>query len=177
MDSVDDQIQTEAMTFQLTQSNPDRVTVHFIPWLTWSFAGLVVYGVSTIVQPIIAGSQPLTGGIALSVALLVGMVLFTLITGGQLGICQIDHRRNMITVTSYGLLGRKRQERKLSDVKGLEVRILRRAQYRLLLALRSGERLPLAPFYLISFNDHGIRRIAAALNVEPQLIQEKQSVR
>jgi hypothetical protein len=177
MDSVDDQIQTEAMTFQFIQSYPNCVTVHFIPWLTWSFAGLVGYGLFTILQPIIAGTQSLTGGIALSVALLVGMVLFTLITGGQLGICQIDHRRNMITVTSYGLLGRKRQERKLSDVKGLEVRILRRAQYRLLLALRSGERLPLAPFYLISFNDHGIRRIAAALNVEPQLIQEKQSVR
>ena len=177
MNSDGNRIRAEVMTFQLTQSNPDRLTVHFIPWLTWSFVGLVVYGVSTIVQPIIAGSQPLTGGVALAVTLLVGMMLFTLITGGQLGICQIDHRRNMITVTSYGLLGRKRQERKLSDVKGLEVRILRRSQYRLLLALRSGERLPLAPFYLVSFSDRGIRRIAAALHVEPQMIQEKQSVR
>lgn len=177
MNSDDDRIRAKVMTFQLSQSNPDRLTVHFIPWLTWSFAGLVVYGISTIVQPIIAGTQPLTGGVALAIVLLIGMLIFTLITGGQLGICQIDHRRRVITVTAYGILGRTHQERQLSDVKGLEVRILRRAQYRLLLALRSGERLPLAPFYLISFNDHGIRRIAAALNVEPQLIQEKQSVR
>jgi|YNPMSStandDraft_2_1061718.scaffolds.fasta_scaffold06553_2 hypothetical protein len=177
MDSVDDQRQAKAMTLQFIQSYPDRVTIHFIPWLTWSFAGLVGYGLFTILQPVIAGTQSLTGGIALSVALLVGMVLFTLIIGGQLGICQIDHQRNVITVTAYGLQGRTRHERSLSDVKGLEVRILRRSQYRLLLALRSGERLPLAPFYLVSFSDRGIRRIAAALHVEPQMIQEKQSVR
>ncbi|WP_448338357.1 hypothetical protein [Chloroflexus aurantiacus] len=161
------------MTWQFAQRNPERLTIHFIPWLTWSFVGLVAYGVGTIAQSIVTGNQPLTGGTAIAVALLVGMAFFALITGGQLGICQIDYRRNLVTVTSYGLLGRRHQERQLADVKGLEVRILRRAQYRLLLALRSGERLPLAPFYLISFSDQGIRRIAEALNVEPELIPEK----
>ncbi|MEF3273127.1 MAG: hypothetical protein K6356_01810 [Chloroflexus sp.] len=165
------------MTWQVAHNGPDHFTVRFIPWLTWSFAALVIYGVSTIAQPVITGVQSITTGMIVSVALLVGMMIFTLITGGQFSICRIDRRRGIITVTSYGLLGRAHQERPLSDVKGLEVRILRRAQYRLLLALRSGERLPLAPFYLISINDRGIRRIADALGVEPEILPEQRSSR
>ncbi|WP_298818223.1 hypothetical protein [Chloroflexus sp.] len=165
------------MTWQLAQGGPDHLTVRFIPWLTWSFAAFVLYGVSTIVQPFVTGGQTITAGAMVSIALLVGMMLFTLFTGGQFGICRIDHRRGIITITSYGLLGRARQERLLADVKGLEVRILRRAQYRLILALRSGERLPLVPFYLISLNDRGIRRIATALGVEPDIIHEQQRSR
>ncbi|MCS6889427.1 MAG: hypothetical protein NZQ09_14565 [Chloroflexus sp.] len=165
------------MTWQLAHSGPDQLTVRFIPWLTWSFAALVIYGIGTITLPAFTGTQSLTTGEVVTIALLMGMMLFTLVTGGQLGICRIDRRNGKITVTSYGLLGRARQERSLADVKGLEVRVLRRAQYRLLLALRSGERLPLAPFYLVSFNDRGIRRIAAALGVEPEMIQEQRSFR
>lgn len=165
------------MTWQLAHRGSDHLTVRFIPWLTWSFAIIVMYGIATIAQPFITGAQSITTGEAVSIALLAGLMLFTLITGGQLGICRIDHRNGTITVTSYGLLGRARQERPLADVKGLEVRVLRRAQYRLLLALRSGERLPLAPFYLVSFNDRGIRRIAEALGIEPEMIQEQRTFR
>lgn len=165
------------MTWQLAHRSPDQLTVRFIPWLTWSFAAVVIYGVGTIAQPFLTGAQTMTTGEAVSIALLAGLMLFTLITGGQLGICRIDHRNGKLTVTSYGLLGRARQERPLADVKGLEVRVLRRAQYRLLVALRSGERLPLAPFYLVSFNDRGIRRIAEALGVEPEMTQEQRTFR
>lgn len=165
------------MTLQLAHRSPDQLTVRFIPWLTWSFAAVVMYGVGTIAQPFLTGVQSMTTGDVVAIALLAGLMLFTLITGGQLGICRIDHRSGKITVTSYGLLGRARQERPLADVKGLEVRVLRRAQYRLLMTLRSGERLPLAPFYLVSFNDRGIRRIAEALGVEPEMIQEQRTFR
>ncbi|WP_298405923.1 hypothetical protein [uncultured Chloroflexus sp.] len=165
------------MTWQLAHRSPDQLTVRFIPWLTWSFAAVVMYGVGTIAQPFLTGVQSMTTGEVVAIALLAGLMLFTLITGGQLGVCRIDHRSGKITVTSYGLLGRARQERPLADVKGLEVRVLRRAQYRLLVALRSGERLPLAPFYLVSFNDRGIRRIAEALGVEPEMIQEQRTFR
>lgn len=165
------------MTWQLVQGSPDLVTVRFIPWLTWSFAALVIYGVTTIGQSIIARGQGITTGEIVTLVLLLGMMIFTLITGGQFGLCRIDRRRGLLSVTSYGLLGRSYQERPLADVKGLEVRLLRRAQYRLLVALRSGERLPLAPFYLVSFNDRSIRSIAKALGVEPELIQEKRSFR
>lgn len=165
------------MTWQLAHRGSDHLTVRFIPWLTWSFAIIVMYGIATIAQPFITGAQSITTGEAVSIALLAGLMLFTLITGGQLGICRIDYRSGKITVTSYGLLGRTRQERPLADVKGLEVRVLRRAQYRLLVALRSGERLPLAPFYLVSFNDRGIRRIAEALGVEPEMTQEQRTFR
>ncbi|MFN3372292.1 MAG: hypothetical protein ACK44M_01850 [Chloroflexus sp.] len=163
------------MTWQLAHRSPDQLTVRFIPWLTWSFAAVVMYGVGTIAQPFLTGVQSMTTGEVVAIALLAGLMLFTLITGGQLGICRIDYRSGKITVTSYGLLGRAHQERPLADVKGLEVRVLRRAQYRLLVALRSGERLPLAPFYLVSFNDRGIRRIAEALGVEPEMIQEQRT--
>ncbi len=162
------------MTLQLAQGGPDRLTVRFIPWLNWSFALLVLYGISTVALAVFNGTQSFSSGEAIGLVMLFGLVIFTLITGGRLGICRIDRRRGLISITSYGLLGRAHQERRLDDVKGLEVRILRRAQYRLLLALRSGEKLPLAPFYLISVNDRGIRRIASALNVEPEFVQDRE---
>lgn len=148
------------------------VTVRYVPVVAWGFAVLTAYGVAQIIGRMAAGLTPVAPGPLMSLALLIGLAGFILYSGGQLVVADFDRAADAVVVRRYGLAGFSRDERRLSEVRGLDIRILRRAQHRLELRFASGERLPLTSYYTVTFNQRGLRRLSALLGVEPTIVQQ-----
>lgn len=149
------------------------LTVRYVPVLAWSFIVFAVYGIGDILTRLLDGRTPADPGTALGLALLIGLAIFVLYSGGQFVVASFDGMTDTVRIVRYGLQGRTLIERRLSEVIGLDVRVLRRAQHRVELRLSSGERLPLTPYYVVSFTTSGLERLGAFLNMEPTLIRER----
>jgi hypothetical protein len=158
------------LTYSVRSS--DRLLhIHYAPVLVWSFALMVLVGIGDIVSRLLDGR--LTWGIGTlgAIVALVGFALFTLLTGGQFVRVVFDRDADTIRLYQYGVRGLQTTRRRISDLSGLDVRILRRAQHRIELRFRSGERLPITPYYIVSLRHQGLKRISALLRMEPTLIQ------
>ncbi len=165
------------MTISLLRGGESRLTLRYIPLLAWSFIGLTLYGAGAILAQVACGARALGGGTLGGLAMLVALALLAALSVGQLVVCRFDRAGDELRIARYGLRGRAVQTRPLSEVVGLDVRVLRRAQHRLELRLRSGERLPLTPYYVLAFGAGGIERLAALLGVEPAVVQQQASLR
>ena len=163
------------MTIFSVAGGERAVTVRYIPVVAWAFVGLSGYGVSQIIGRIAAGLTPLGPGALVALAVLVGFTLFILYAGGQLVLASFDRGADLVRVRRYGLTGRQVEERRLSDVVGLDVRVLRRAQHRIELRLSSGERLPLTSYYIVTFSNGGLARLAGVLGMQPNVIEPPRS--
>lgn len=165
------------MTIQIVHQASERLTIRYFPALVWVFVGLILYGISTIVIEIVGGARQASAGPLLSIAMLTTLAAIAAFSGGALVVCTFDRGRDLVAIRRLGLRGAERIERKLSEVTGIEVEVLRRSQHRITLQLRSGERLPLTPYYLVSpFGAHGISRLSALLAMEPKIVQEKPKI-
>jgi hypothetical protein len=154
------------MTIFSVAGGEGAVTVRYVPVVAWGFGALAAYGVFDIVARMADGRLPVAAGTVGALLLLIGFAGFVLYTGGQLVLVSFDRAADRISVRSFGLHGRAVVERRLSDLAAVEVRVLRRAQHRLELRLRSGERLPLTSSYVVTLNGRGVRRLAGLLGVE-----------
>ena len=132
---------------------------------------MVLVGIGDIVTRLLDGR--LTWGIGTLVAIvaLAGFALFTLFTGGQFVRVVFDRDADRIDLYQYGLRGVRVARRRISDLSGLDVRILRRAQHRIELRFRSGEQLPITPYYIVSVRHQGLKRISTLLGMKPTIIQ------
>lgn len=165
------------MTIQTVHQASGRLTIRYFPALIWVFVLLIIYGVGEIIGEIVGGVRQATPGPLISIALLVILAVVAALSGGSLVVCTFDQGRDIAQIRRFGLRGVERIERKLSEVTGIEVEVLRRSQYRIILQLRSGERLPLTPYYLVSlFSAHGINQLSALLGVAPTIVQEKPKI-
>lgn len=161
------------MTIQTLHGAADRLTIRYFPVLVWIFVLLIGYGVASIGYELSSGLRPIGLGPLLAIALLVGLAAVAILTGGALVVCTFDRSRDQLLVRRFGLRGQERVERRLSEVVAIEVRVLRRSQHRVELGLRSGERLPLTPYYVVSlFGTGGISRLSALLGIEPTFVQQ-----
>lgn len=159
------------MTIFSVAGGERAVTVRYVPVVAWAFVGLAAYGAGRIVARLLAGLTPVGPGSLMALAVLLGFTLFVVYTGGQLVVASFDRAADRVLVRRYGLTGRQLEERRLSDVVGLDVRLLRRAQHRLELRLSSGERLPLTSYYIVTLNTRGLMRLAGALGLQPTVIE------
>jgi hypothetical protein len=165
------------MTIQTVHQSSERLTIRYFPALVWIFVLLIIYGVGTIIGEIAGGARQATAGPLLSIAILAILAAITAFSGGAFVICTFDRGRDLVAIRRFGLRGAEHIERKLSDVTAIEVEVLRRSQHRIILQLRSGERLPLTPYYLVSpFGAYGINRLSLLLNLEPKIRQEKPQI-
>jgi hypothetical protein len=147
------------------------VQVRYIPVVTWAFGALAAYGVVDVCRRLIDGRlAPSVGSIG-ALLLLIGFALFVLYTGGQLVLASFDRADDSVRIRRYGLGGASRTERRLSELAGIDVRLLRRAQHRIELRFRSGERLPLTPYYIVSWNNGGVQRICALAGLQPTIVR------
>jgi hypothetical protein len=146
-------------------------TVRYVPAVAWIFAALSAYGVGDIVARMLDGRLSVTAGTLGALALLVGFALFALYTGGEIVAASFDRRADRILVRRYGITGATSTERRLSDLAGLEIRVLRRSQHRVELRFASGERLPLTSYYVVTFNTRALRRLGERLGIEPTLAE------
>lgn len=161
------------MTLQLTGGDARQtLTVRYVPLLAWTFIGLLVYGISTIIAAINDGRQPINEGVVSAIMVLIGFAIFVAFTTGQVAITTFDRANDLVRVTQYGLRGRVLKERPLSEVVGVQVRVLRRAQHRLELLMRSGEQIPLSPYYVVTFSNQAMHKISALLDVEAQVVMQ-----
>lgn len=160
------------MTIFSVTGGERALTVRYLPVAVWAFAALAVAGVGALVAAMVAGRQPATAGALGATALLLAFTLFVAFVGGELVVATFDRAGDRVRIRRYGLRGASSTERRLSDLAGLEVRVLRRAQHRIELRFRSGERLPLTPYYVVSLNGRGLRRLSALLGMEPTLAEE-----
>jgi hypothetical protein len=161
------------MTLQLTGGDARQtLTVQYFPLLAWSFVGLAGYGISTIFIAINAGRQPVNEGVIAAVALLVIFTMFVAATAGQFVITTFDRGRDLVRIARYSVRGRTIIERPLSEVVGVQVRVLRRAQHRLELQFRSGEKVPLSPYYVVTFSNSAMHKISKLIGVEPEIIHQ-----
>lgn len=158
------------MTIQSINESPDRLTLRYFPLVAWLFVAVSVYGLGTIAAAMLAGRQPADGGSFMAVALLGGFTLFVALMGGQVSTAHFDRRAGTVRLRSYGLVGRRAEERPLQEVVGLRVRVLRRSQHRIELQLRSGELLPLTAGYVVTFTSGGIGRLSAYLGLPPEFV-------
>ncbi|MBX0327004.1 hypothetical protein K2Z83_04820, partial [Oscillochloris sp. ZM17-4] len=165
------------MTINLMQGGESRLTIRYLPLLAWLFIGVTLYGVGTLVAELAAGSRAMDGGTALGLAGLITLVLFVAVAAGQFVVCTFDRGGDQVRIARYGLHGRAVQTRPLSEVVGMDVRVLRRAQHRIELRLRSGERLSLTPYYVVAYGTGGIERIGALIGVEPVTIMQRATLR
>ncbi|PDW01450.1 hypothetical protein [Candidatus Viridilinea mediisalina] len=143
--------------------------VRYLPVAAWSFVLLVALGIADIVRRIFDQQVVDVEGPMAAIAGLAAFAFFVLYTGGQLVSIAFDRERDQICLRHYGLRG-LRTERRMSDVTALEVRVLRRAQHRIELRFRSGERLPLTPYYIISVTNRGLKGMSRILALEPTVI-------
>jgi hypothetical protein len=160
------------MTMFSVTGGERALTVRYVPLLVWGFLAMACCGVITLVAGMVAGRQPATLGAIGATALLLGFALFVGLVGGELVVATFDRAADLVRIRRYGLRGLSMSERRLSDLAGLEVRVLRRAQHRIELRFRSGERLPLTNYYVVSLNSQGLRRLSALLGVEPTVTAE-----
>lgn len=150
------------------------LVVRYIPVLAWSFAILAAFGIGDILSRLFDGRMAAGPGTGLGLALLVGFTGFVLYVGGQFVVASFDRASDTVRIARYGLQGRALFERRLSEVVGLDIRVLRRAQHRVELRLASGERLPLTTYYVVSLTTGGLERLSQYLNLEASIIQERQ---
>jgi hypothetical protein len=148
------------------------VTVRYIPVVTWAFAAVAAYGVADIVARMADGRIPISPATLGSLLLLVAFAGYVCFIGGQVVFATFDRAADLVLVRRYGINGFSRTERRLSEITGLEVRVLRKAQHRVELRFASGERMPLTSYYVVTFNTRGIRRLSEMLGVEPSLAEE-----
>ncbi len=160
----------QPMTIFSVIGNEQQLTVRYLPVLSWAFVGLALFGCSDIVRRINDGRQELNAGTVLALAVLLGLALFVMATAGQLVVIRFNRRADQLRLRRYGLHGRATVERQISDLVGLDVRVLRRAQHRLELRFKSGERLPLTPYYVVSFNPNGMGRLSRMLGISPTVL-------
>jgi hypothetical protein len=165
------------MTIFSVAGGEPALTVRYVPVLAWAFGALTAYGVGDVLRGMGASVVPVNAGSIMALLALVGFALFVLATGGQLVVARFDRPADSIVVRRYGLTGRLIEERRFSDVVGLELRVLRRAQHRLELRFRSGERLPLTSYYVVSFNNRGLARLSAMLGIAPTIAAVEQGRR
>jgi hypothetical protein len=167
------------MSIQSIRESPDALTLRHFPILSWSFIAVSIYGLSSIVAAMIAGRQPANSGSFIALALLGGLTLFVALSGGGVNTARFDRRAGTLLLRSYGLLGRRAQERRLDEIVRLQVRVLRRSQHRVELQMRSGERLPLTSHYVVTFGSGGITRLSAYLGLEVEILsaQDGQAAR
>lgn len=159
------------MTIHSVHSEGGRLTLRYFPLLAWAFIGVTSYGVGTIVTATIQGVQTFDSKALIALAALVTMVLFVAVTSGQFVICTFDREQNHVEVVRYGLHGRAVYVRMLNDIVGIEVRALRRAQHRIELQLRSGERLALTPYYVMALKTNDVQQVGRLLGIEPVVTQ------
>ena len=157
------------MSFQSLSTSADRLVVRYLPLLAWLFLLLTGYGVGTILAAVIAGRRAVDGGLLMSLVLLGGLMLFVLINGGDVVSATFDRSADRLRISRFGLRGLRVIERPLHEVVGLHVEVLRRSQHRVVLQLRSGERLPLTHAFVVTFSASGFAKIADFLGIEPAL--------
>jgi hypothetical protein len=160
------------MTIFSVTGGERALTVRYLPVAVWLFVAAAIYGLGILVTGMLAGRQPATAGALGATALLLAFTLFVALVGGETVVASFDRAADRVRIRRYGLKGLSSTERRLSDLAGLEVRVLRRAQHRIELRFRSGERLPLTSYYVVSFNGRGLRRLSALLAMEPTLAPE-----
>jgi hypothetical protein len=148
------------------------LTVRYVPALAWAFGVLAAYGVGSVIAGMAGGRIPVQAGSLFALLGLIGFTAFVLVSGGQLVLARFDRAADMVQIRRYGLTGFVHEERRLSEIVGLELRLLRRAQHRIELRFRSGERLPLTSYYVISFNNRGLDRLSALLGIAPTRAEE-----
>lgn len=161
------------MTIFSVAGGERAVTVRYLPVAAWAFVALAAYVAAQIVAAMAAGQTPVDAGSLVALAALVAFTLFIVYAGGQLVVASFDRAADLVRVRRYGLTGRQVEERRLGDVVGLEVRVLRRAQHRIELRLSSGERLPLTSYYVVTFNNRGLDRLSGVLGVQPTVIEPR----
>lgn len=132
---------------------------------------MVLVGIGDIIARLLDGRLAWGSGSLVAIVALAGFALFTLFTGGQFVRIVFDRDADRIDLHQYGLRGIQITRRRISDLSGLDVRILRRAQHRIELRFRSGERLPITPYYIVSLRHQGLKRISALLGMQPTIIQ------
>lgn len=164
------------MTIFSVVGGEGAVTVRYVPVVAWAFVCLAAYGVGQIIARMAAGLTPVSPGTLMALAVLLGFTLFIIYTGGQLVVASFDRAADLLRIRCYGLTGRRVEERRLTDVVGLDVRVLRRAQHRVELRLASGERLPLTSYYVVTLNSRGLARLSELLGVQPTIIQSERSL-
>lgn len=146
----------------------------YLPIMTWFFAALTAYGVADVLTRLNDGRLAAGFGPLLGLATLIALALYALAAGGQFVVASFDRAADRVRVRRYGIDGFSTIDRPLSDVASLEVRVLRRAQHRIELRFRSGERLPLTRYYVVTINRHGLEQISAMLRLEPQILRHDQ---
>ncbi|PDV97566.1 hypothetical protein [Candidatus Chloroploca asiatica] len=158
------------MTLFLLSGDRYNLNLRYLPLMVWLFVGLVIYGVVDIVTRMVDGRAPADIGGLTALALLISLGLFALHKGGEMVLASFDRGGDLIRIQRYGMTGRVVLERPFSELVAMDVRVLRRSQHRVELRFRSGERLPLTPYYVVTFNSGGLNRLASLLEVEPTLI-------
>lgn len=143
------------------------LTVRYVPVLAWAFGALAAYGIASVIAGMAMGGVPVRPGSVLALLGLIGFTAFVLISSGQLVVARFDRAGDKVEIRRFGLAGMAREQRRLSEIVGLDLRLLRRAQHRIELRFRSGERLPLTNYYVISFNNRGLQRLSALLGITP----------
>lgn len=159
------------MTIFSVAGGERAMTVRYIPVVVWGFGALAAYGVGDIVARMVDGRLPVSAGTLGALLLLIAFAGFVLYTGGQVVFAEFDRAADRVRVRRYGLSGRSVDERRLSELAGLEVRVLRRAQHRVELRFKSGERLPLTSYYVVTLNTRGLRRLSQMLGMEPTMAE------
>lgn len=158
------------MTYFSVAAGERAVNVRYMPFFAWFFAMLATYGISQIIARMASGLTPVNAGSFMAVGILTALMLFILFSGGQLVTASFDRAADLVRIRRYGLTGRQTEERRLSEVVGIDIRLLRRSQHRVELRLTSGERLPLTTYYVVTFNTSGITRLSERLSVPVTLI-------
>jgi hypothetical protein len=163
------------MTYFSVGAGERATTVRYMPVFVWLFVVLVAYGISQLIGRMATGLTPFGPGPLMALGLLLAMALFTLYVGGQLVVVTFDRPADLVCIRRYGVTGRQVEERRLSDVVSLDVRILRRAQHRLELRLRSGERLPLTPYYVVTLNNGAVTHLSERIGLPATVIQPERA--
>jgi hypothetical protein len=162
------------MTIFSVTGGERALTIRYVPVVVWAFGAVALWGVALILARLLDGRQPLTAGAIGAALVLLGFTLFVGFAGGELVVATFDRAADTLRIRRYGLRGASRAERRLSELAALEVRVLRRAQHRIELRFRSGERIPLTSYYVVSLNSRGLRRLSALLGIEPTLVAAPQ---
>lgn len=161
------------MTIFSVTGGERAVTVRYLPLLTWAFGVVALYGIVDLIARLFDGRIVPSAGSLGALGLLIGFAAFVLYSGGELVIASFDRATDTIQIRQYGVTGFGSIKRRLSELVGIEVRLLRRAQHRIELRFRSGERLPLTRYYIVSWNSGGLRRLSRLMGIEPTVVQRQ----
>lgn len=159
------------MTIFSVTGGERALTVRYLPVVAWAFGALAAYGIADICARLLDGRIAASAGSLGALLLLIGFAAFVLVSGGQFVRAEFDRARDSLRIRRFGLSGVSRTERRLSELVGIDIRLLRRAQHRIELRFRSGERLPLTSYYIVSWNNSGVRRLASLVGIEPTVVR------